>query len=612
MMTQQRLKAAVGYIRMSTSKQEDSPARQRAEIERMAEREGYRILRWYEDHGKTGTESANRPEFQRLLKDVARREFVAVLLYEHSRFSREDVFDAMQHWRALRDAGVTLVSCQRGELRFDDLSGIITAIVGQHEARGESIRLAQRSLSGRQQKARAGVHTSRPAFGFDREISDESGNVVRRVPWFTSFRKPKSWTARLVPSAEPGVVEAVRYAFDSILDGVPLRTIAHELNRRGFRCRFGSPWTAYKVRLMVTNPVYAGVLRLGDRASGKFARCEESIVVTDAHPGFVDPATFERVQVVLKGAHRGAAKCEPGRHLLTGLVFCHYCGGRMYAATCRGKRYRNGVHRSYNCPQSGDGLHVCPVHPGVDAEGLESMVISQFAELVLTDDNRDALLAAAGRLQAMEEAPSYEEEQIAELNRKIQRGTENLALADGEDFDSIARLLQEWREQRRRLQGQVDLSSKRRGVPAEVLQAFSNMDAVRRNLHLADRIDLSSTLYAFVDRVTVGRETLTSGGVTLRRAFGEIRFRTDCLEDVGPIPFDDWDVYPNRGYVPLAEYVHTAGRPVRLAELAEFLGCNLDCARRHAYRAEMAGLIELRSPSRGRCEAVAKDGVVWR
>jgi len=163
----------------------------------MAAKGGYQILCWYEDHGLTGTESMNRPEFQRLLKDAAAGKFRAVLMYEQSRFSREDALDAMLHWRLFRDAGVKLVTCQRGEIRFDDLAGLITAIVGQHEARGESIRIAQRSLSGRTMRAREGIHTGRVAYGFDREIFDDSGELVRRVGWNEEFTKPLSWKSRL-------------------------------------------------------------------------------------------------------------------------------------------------------------------------------------------------------------------------------------------------------------------------------------------------------------------------------------------------------------------------------------------------------------------------------
>lgn len=64
------LKPAVGYIRMSTDQQQDSPQRQRRDIETLAERQGFRILRWYEDHGQTGTESLNRKHFQQLLRDA--------------------------------------------------------------------------------------------------------------------------------------------------------------------------------------------------------------------------------------------------------------------------------------------------------------------------------------------------------------------------------------------------------------------------------------------------------------------------------------------------------------------------------------------------------------
>ena len=63
-------KPAVGYVRMSTNQQQDSPARQRQDIEALAQRQGFRIIRWYEDHGQTGTESSKRREFQKLLADA--------------------------------------------------------------------------------------------------------------------------------------------------------------------------------------------------------------------------------------------------------------------------------------------------------------------------------------------------------------------------------------------------------------------------------------------------------------------------------------------------------------------------------------------------------------
>ena len=88
-----KMTAAVGYIRMSSDQQEASPARQKSEIEQLADREGYKIIRWYEDRGLTGTKSGT---------------FQAILMNEQSRFSREDVFAVVAHWHLLREAGAVV------------------------------------------------------------------------------------------------------------------------------------------------------------------------------------------------------------------------------------------------------------------------------------------------------------------------------------------------------------------------------------------------------------------------------------------------------------------------------------------------------------------------
>lgn len=171
-MSKNGTKPAVGYIRMSSDQQQDSPARQRKDIQALADRAGYRIVCWYEDHGLTGTESSNRKDFQKLLVDAKSGSFCAVLLSEQRRMSREDVFDAMVHWKLLRDAGVKIVTCQRGELDFCNLGGVITAIVDQYGAREESIRLAERVISGKRLAISRGQKQGGPPFGYDREILD--------------------------------------------------------------------------------------------------------------------------------------------------------------------------------------------------------------------------------------------------------------------------------------------------------------------------------------------------------------------------------------------------------------------------------------------------------
>ena len=78
------LTPAVAYIRMSSGKQEASPAQQRAEIRKLAKQHHYRIVRWYFDEGISGDATEKRAEFQRMITDAEeKRDFCACLVGFH-------------------------------------------------------------------------------------------------------------------------------------------------------------------------------------------------------------------------------------------------------------------------------------------------------------------------------------------------------------------------------------------------------------------------------------------------------------------------------------------------------------------------------------------------
>ena len=61
---------ACHYIRMSTTKQEDSPERQRSVVEPCIARWGYRPVPELVDPGISGLEASRRPAFQQLVRDA--------------------------------------------------------------------------------------------------------------------------------------------------------------------------------------------------------------------------------------------------------------------------------------------------------------------------------------------------------------------------------------------------------------------------------------------------------------------------------------------------------------------------------------------------------------
>jgi DNA invertase Pin-like site-specific DNA recombinase len=71
------------------SAREQSTAAQRAELERVAARAGWKVVEVYEDAGISGIKGRDqRPSFDRLLKDATRRRFEVVMAWSVDRLGR--------------------------------------------------------------------------------------------------------------------------------------------------------------------------------------------------------------------------------------------------------------------------------------------------------------------------------------------------------------------------------------------------------------------------------------------------------------------------------------------------------------------------------------------
>lgn len=103
------MKTAVIYARYSCDKQtEQSIEGQLRVCQEYAQRNGILILNTYIDQAMSGTND-NRPDFQKMLKDSARREWDYVLCYKLDRFSRNK-YETAIHKKTLRDNGVKVIS----------------------------------------------------------------------------------------------------------------------------------------------------------------------------------------------------------------------------------------------------------------------------------------------------------------------------------------------------------------------------------------------------------------------------------------------------------------------------------------------------------------------
>jgi DNA invertase Pin-like site-specific DNA recombinase len=106
------MKKVAIYLRVSTSKQETG--NQRRELEAVAKRSGWEIVKVYEDAGISGAKGRDkRPGLDALLKAVNAKEFQMVAAWSVDRLGRS-LTDLLAILQALHDKGVDLFLHQQG------------------------------------------------------------------------------------------------------------------------------------------------------------------------------------------------------------------------------------------------------------------------------------------------------------------------------------------------------------------------------------------------------------------------------------------------------------------------------------------------------------------
>src|SRR6266446_8104676 len=130
-LTKQNSIPAVAYYRMSHESQETSIRDQRAAVERFAIGHNYELISTYIDEAISGDATERRFQFQRMVSDAALRRFKAILVWDLSRLGRFDIIEGGFWMKPLRDAGVTIVTLDQGEIDWNDIAGRIIWTVQQ-------------------------------------------------------------------------------------------------------------------------------------------------------------------------------------------------------------------------------------------------------------------------------------------------------------------------------------------------------------------------------------------------------------------------------------------------------------------------------------------------
>jgi len=317
------LKKVVLYPRVSSSKQldNDSLPTQRREMERFAAREGYEVVRVFEDRGKSAKNTA-RPALQEMLRWISDRpgEIHAVLVHDFKRFARR----SEDHWATraiLKSYRVGLISTTQPVT--DDPYGKFVEVI--HAG------MAELDNSVRGERSKLGME-----------------NATDRGRW--CHQAPVGYVncgRNAVPSMRPDSERAdvVRAAFARVASGETPQSVWKGLAERGFTTRRGPIIGRQTFYRMLKNPAYKGQLVTRLRFGGG-----------DWEP-LVDPEVWERVQTVVSQPDRRNATAETRQSSgkrqyrrvregfeLRGWLRCAVCGGKLTGGTTKGYAYINCVH----------------------------------------------------------------------------------------------------------------------------------------------------------------------------------------------------------------------------------------------------------------------------
>ena len=184
------MKTAVVYARYSSDNQtEQSIEGQLRVCREYAQRNNIVILDTYIDRAMTGTND-NRPDFQRMLRDSARRRWDYVLVYKLDRFSRNK-YETAIHKKTLHDNGVKVLSAM--ENIPDTPEGIILESLLEGMNQYYSAELSQKIKRGmRETRLKGHFQGGCPPYGYKLDgqkivIDEEAVLNVRYI--FTEYSK---------------------------------------------------------------------------------------------------------------------------------------------------------------------------------------------------------------------------------------------------------------------------------------------------------------------------------------------------------------------------------------------------------------------------------------
>lgn len=276
------------YIRVSTERQAkegDSLDEQESELRKFCDYRNYHIYSCYIERGKSGG-NTNRPEYQKLIKDIEKQKISAVIVKKIDRLSRS-LMDFENLMNLMQQKNVEFISLKEN---FDTTTAMgkamlrVALVFAQLEREQTSERLSDVMAY----RATQGIYNGglRP-YGY---------SVINK---------------ELVPyKKEKQIVELI---FDKFLENKSTTFTARSLNETGYRDHNNKLWDKKQIQRILQHHIYIGELKW----NGKYHQ--------GIHQQVIANTKFELVQKIFN-SNRNIRANSKTNALLQRILVCGYCG----------------------------------------------------------------------------------------------------------------------------------------------------------------------------------------------------------------------------------------------------------------------------------------------
>nr|WP_062336091.1 recombinase family protein [Herbidospora sakaeratensis] len=272
-------------------------ARQEEECRTLAARIGWEIYDVYSDNDVSAYSGKTRPNYARLLADVAAGRVQAIIAWHADRLHRsprelEDFIELVDKHH------VRISTVKAGQLDLDTSSGKMVARILGSVARAESEQKSERLKSKLLQLAKSGKYGgggSRP-YGYEKD-----GITVR-----------------------PAEAQTIQECARRVLAGEAIASVAKDLNVRGVPTATNRPngWSVPILKRMLISPRIAGLREHRPRNPDGTRPNVGEIMAVAEWPAIIKREEMTRLHGILLDPARRVSPGRNGRYPLSGVLYC--------------------------------------------------------------------------------------------------------------------------------------------------------------------------------------------------------------------------------------------------------------------------------------------------